>query len=401
MRVKDAFRTAISATIGCGLVGTGVYIAATTTVTPPPIHAGLLAALAGLWILFMLHSDVEKRREYGRLAEQLQHLQDRCRNLQQEVDLLTAQRELSKVTPSDEEETDTATLMNEILEVVGNLVNAHENMEYLYAAVLMEDENSLAIIGEVGRNPGEVPPSLAVDAWKHASPLTSMEKDLIEFAIPLKSDVETSGVIYTMIRFHGDKDRLSTSLDLLQQSLTALASHAAIPISKHVLKNHSIRDGLTGLYNKRCFVEHLARAFEKARTGGKPLSLIMMDVDHFKRINDTYGHASGDMILKEVARRMVQVVGKKGKCYRYGGEEMAVILEDRRLDEATETAEEIRMSMADKRFEVEGGKRINVTVSLGAAQADERCGDEEVLLNLADAALYRAKKSGRNRTCAA
>jgi two-component system cell cycle response regulator len=159
----------------------------------------------------------------------------------------------------------------------------------------------------------------------------------------------------------------------------------------------SIQDGLTGVHNKRYFLELLERELAGAARRGSPLSLAMLDIDHFKKINDTHGHLAGDAALKELCRRLKPRVRAADLLARYGGEEFAVVLPDTSLAGALELAEDLRLLVADTPF-AHDELRIPCTISLGVAQIDiANPGRPEDLIRRADENLYAAKRGGRNR----
>jgi len=161
------------------------------------------------------------------------------------------------------------------------------------------------------------------------------------------------------------------------------------------------RDALTGLANRRAFEEALQREVARARRTGAALAVVALDIDHFKRVNDTHGHAAGDLVLAEVAARAQRALRAEDLLARIGGEELAALLPGATLAAAAEVAERIRHAVGDRGIPV-AATAIDVTVSLGCAAllADEREG--AALLARADARLYDAKRAGRNRVvCAA
>ena len=157
----------------------------------------------------------------------------------------------------------------------------------------------------------------------------------------------------------------------------------------------TIVDGLTRVYNKRYFSEHAER--ELARTGRshRPLSLVLFDLDHFKKVNDTYGHLTGDHVLRELAGRVKARVRREEVFARYGGEEFAVLLPETPRDSALIFAEHIRQLVEAEPVHFEGDT-IAVTVSIGVSTVDQEVALEE-LVRQADENLYRAKNGGRNR----
>lgn len=159
----------------------------------------------------------------------------------------------------------------------------------------------------------------------------------------------------------------------------------------------TIMDGLTQIYNKRHLVEALEREVTRARRHSRDLAVLMFDIDHFKSINDRYGHLAGDHVLRELARVIAERIRRDEVFARYGGEEFALILPETTLEGAKQLAETLRMRIETHDF-VFQGERIAVTMSLGGASlAPKMTGPE--LIAAADSKLYEAKRSGRNRVC--
>ncbi len=155
-------------------------------------------------------------------------------------------------------------------------------------------------------------------------------------------------------------------------------------------------DGLTGLYNRRHFDEQLARIVSDSLAHGSPASLIVADVDHFKRVNDTYGHEAGDAVLKAVARVFLDCLRAEDVCARYGGEEIAILLPETSVARAQEVAERVRKAIAAKPVQ-RGDRTIKVTASFGVAGYPESTALRDALFPAADKALYEAKDGGRNQ----
>lgn len=159
------------------------------------------------------------------------------------------------------------------------------------------------------------------------------------------------------------------------------------------------RDSLTGCFNKKYFIERLPAEIAYCKRHEKALTLAMCDIDHFKRVNDSYGHTAGDAVLRNVARALLESVRQEDTVARWGGEEFAVVMRDTKGDAAFVAAERIRRRLEAMVIEHED-QRILVTISIGIASWGEveAVSTPEALVERADAYLYRAKHNGRNRT---
>lgn len=160
----------------------------------------------------------------------------------------------------------------------------------------------------------------------------------------------------------------------------------------------SVIDPLTGLYNRRYMMTQLSQHLQRTAHGATPVSIVALDIDHFKDVNDTHGHAVGDLVLQEFSRRLKDGVRPSDIACRPGGEEFVVIMPDTEGDVARKVAERVRMAVAGECFDVEGpGGALSVTVSAGVASSSPSANTPDDILRHADEALYHAKKSGRNR----
>lgn len=165
------------------------------------------------------------------------------------------------------------------------------------------------------------------------------------------------------------------------------------------LEQMALHDALTGLANRRKFMDRFEPATARMRRSGAPLALLAVDIDHFKRINDAYGHPAGDEVLVAVGRILERTVRRSDLAARFGGEEFMVLLEETGVAGAVEVAEKLREAVAAERFDVESGGRtvgIGVTISVGVAVAERETSFDD-LMERADQALYAAKLAGRNR----
>jgi diguanylate cyclase (GGDEF)-like protein len=183
--------------------------------------------------------------------------------------------------------------------------------------------------------------------------------------------------------------------------LTSGASVSVENVGLHeTVQRQAVTDELTGLFNHRRFQEVIGTEVERARRYGHEMGLIMLDIDNFKQVNDTYGHLQGDMVLREVARVLRQSSREIDEPARYGGEEMAVALPQTDLEGAYQFAERVRRRIEELELPLQGGNgALKVTASFGAASLSAAGDtDKDALVAAADRALYEAKRSGKNRT---
>jgi two-component system, cell cycle response regulator len=194
--------------------------------------------------------------------------------------------------------------------------------------------------------------------------------------------------------------------DFVEHMASIIAICLENVISNEMLKYIGLTDALTGVYNRRYIDRRLAEEIARARRTGTTLSLMYVDIDHFKQVNDSVGHQGGDEVLRETAARIKAELRISDALARFGGEEFVVLLVDTEQDNAAVVANRIRASIADKPVGLADGQSVTVTVSIGVAGLDDvdggQAGDVVAmqLLTQADSALYRAKQAGRNRVVA-
>lgn len=237
--------------------------------------------------------------------------------------------------------------------------------------------------------------------------------DGLRLAASLRSDEATRQIPILVIIDLEERARLVKALeigvnDLLTRPIDPqeLAARARTQIKRKrytdFLKDNldqsmeaAVTDQLTGLHNRRYMTSQLAALVKRAGMGGDPVSTLLMDIDHFKKINDSFGHDVGDEVLREFAVRLASNVRAVDLPCRYGGEEFTVIMPDTRIEDAARIAERIRRHVAGSPFRVSGGELLSVTISIGVASTR---GDDtpESLLKRADNAVYAAKAGGRN-----
>jgi diguanylate cyclase (GGDEF)-like protein len=205
------------------------------------------------------------------------------------------------------------------------------------------------------------------------------------------------------------------SLKEIEEVLTECTRHVALALKKETDADRAMTDGLTGLLIRREFEPRLDKALAVATKEKSPLALLLIDIDHFKNVNDTHGHQSGDCVLRGVAAVMRRQIRACDSAYRYGGEELCVVLPGSGTREAKKTAERLRAAVEETLFGGDADQKINVTISIGLAGVDPRRSraktsgtksrkrkgiDSTKLIGRADAAVYNAKEAGRNQVVA-
>jgi two-component system, cell cycle response regulator len=159
----------------------------------------------------------------------------------------------------------------------------------------------------------------------------------------------------------------------------------------------AVTDGLTGLFNRRYMETHLGTLVTQGQKSGKPVSLLIADIDHFKRVNDTYGHDNGDLVLKEFAARFRRNTRGIDLGCRLGGEEFVIIMPETDLRRAFQIGERLRATIAAEPFRLNDGSELELTASVGVATVESPDETPSTLYKRADTALYAAKRDGRNR----
>jgi diguanylate cyclase (GGDEF)-like protein len=376
--------------------------------------AGLvLLGLAGLAALHRLRAarEVRRARERAQAAEdEVDRLGRRVRALQREVELLSAIREVSLIANDD---VSFERILGEVLKIVEDLVESSEVAIYLADETTGElrprvvrrgGESRFAEPARKREPAGEASPegeefededrSLVDEAFRERRTLRRVERGEVAIATLLFADAEIAGVL--AVRGPG-AGRSDEDLSALEAALEALAKHVALAIKKPTLYDKAVVDSLTRLFTKRHFVSQLARYCATSRRTGAALGLVLCDIDHFKKVNDTHGHLTGDLVLAEVAAAIRATIREYDSAYRYGGEEMAVILPEAPVEAARALAERLRAALEAKELRTAKGEPLRVTASFGVATFAPGRETPEALVGAADEALYEAKRAGRNR----
>jgi diguanylate cyclase (GGDEF)-like protein len=385
---------------------------------PPPSAAHLLgmAAMvtAAYAVVLALHGVLADRRLH-RQERELTGLRDRERDLlhrlrdqRTRIDVLSATREVSLILNQD---VDFKTILEKVLGITADLLGGKGSEEitlYLRAEEnghLVPRARRREMVVSFDLDPADPVPRLAASAWEHGRLITAAGPTTLETAVPLVADRELFGVLLARAPLDGDTDENAEHAGVLTAHLEEFAKAVALAIKTPDLYTRAVEDALTKLATKRHFRTQLELHGGLARRHGDPLALIMIDIDHFKRINDTYGHLTGDLILRGVAEVIQQNLRRTDSAaysaYRYGGEEMSVILPKTDLARALEVAERLRRQIEARVFAGASREEIRITVSLGVAPFTPEMTEVDHLVAAADKALYAAKEGGRNRVCRA
>jgi diguanylate cyclase (GGDEF)-like protein len=223
--------------------------------------------------------------------------------------------------------------------------------------------------------------------------------EFVSLCIPMMAHGESLGTLY----LYSSRIR---DLTRTQQNLAAaVAEHIALGLAnlrlRETLENQSIKDSLTGLHNRRFLEEYLAKEFHQAERRKQKIGIIMIDFDHFKKFNDTFGHDAGDMVLKKISDYLRSSIRKSDVACRYGGEELVIVMPESSVEETQMRAERLRegvknLSFSNTQYDIDG-----VTISLGVSGFPDHGSTSEELLMAADKALYEAKAQGRDRVVVA
>ncbi len=234
---------------------------------------------------------------------------------------------------------------------------------------------------------------------KHFS--NSEEKSCSYICVPLLAFNEVIGVLHLQLFFllDAEKKDIIEFYNRNHMMIQNLASQISLSISNiklnEILKIRSTRDVLTGLYNRIYLEELLEKDLQRAKRKNSSVAIVMMDLDHFKNVNDRYGHESGDIVLKQVSSLITLRLRTSDVACRYGGEEIVIILYDISVENVLEKINELKLSISELEFHF--ADLLKITASFGIAMFPEHGDDVQQIIKAADGSLYVSKKLGRNR----
>jgi diguanylate cyclase len=285
--------------------------------------------------------------------------------------------------------------INSRLEHSGTLTR--KDIDELYSAHVTPADATAKVERLGARLADEIAQVVAMIAAAEGTAL-QYSADLVAAAQRLGAAKDRDGVRAVVERLVAASEKSETSNLKLQEQLQALCEEVGqLRRELEAIRNESLTDALTGLGNRRYFDAALEKAVAECHAENAPLALLLADVDHFKSINDTYGHVVGDRVLRFVASTLKQSIKGKDVAARHGGEEFAVILPRTPLRAAIEVAEQLRLAVTKGELirRSTGEKYTRVTISIGVAALHNRT-SPQALLEAADVCLYAAKRCGRN-----
>ena len=283
--------------------------------------------------------------------------------------------------------------LNYVIPIIGEMLDKFFENNLIYLFLKIESTGSNILVWPGACNDKYITKNAS------GSELQRLSDDKKTLMLPLKSEGKEVGVIAAK-----STDEEISAKDT--EYLTQLASQIATTINRanvyaEILK-HATLDALTGFYNRRQLEERIKQEVSNAKRQKAPLCGIMTDIDFFKGVNDTYGHATGDLVLKTIAKIIRGQLREYDIAGRYGGEEFSILLPFTKIEEAKMVAERLRKTIEEKVIDISkvnpdcGIKEIKVTLSLGIYEMKESDNDDD-LLKKADIALYQAKNTGRNK----
>ena len=355
-------------------------------------------------------TDATARKEAESEAKRLnERLNNSVSELQQQADELSKLREMADLIQS-------CTVLEEAYRIIGSFAQKLFSASSGAAFMLNSSRNLVEATTVWGNITAEEQVFQPEDCWalrrtkpnlvdsQHSTLKCSHVKGEVEggyLCLPLTAQGETFGTLHLRDAASKGAQRLSNRSNLIELFAEQVALTLGNLKLRETLRSQSIRDPLTGLFNRRYLEETLAREERRAVRAGTTIGIIVFDVDHFKRLNDTHGHDAGDAVLRALGALLQSQVREGDIACRYGGEEFVIALPGASIAIVRERAESLRLATEKLASLIPGRSVEMVTISLGAAAFPDHGASWQEVIQAADKALYRAKQNGRNRVEAA
>ncbi len=359
---------------------------------------GLLAVTQAIFAAADARALIEARQNADELEKRLAEARGHSRQLSAHFEVLSAMREVTHIL-SDAVDLDQ--IAERVFDVLQPLLEATEIVLFIHTdqgdleprvvrrerETLFSDEFDGAVIDLDQAN----------EALERQTLVKTVEGETSRFCVPLIADQKPVGVMRFDIPLDGSPDEKAARLDEFEAVLANIAKHLALVVKTPNLHDRATIDGLTGLFTRRHFDIRIADMFRLGRRYATPFSLLLIDLDHFKEVNDQYGHRVGDVVLAETALLVTNGIRDCDSAFRYGGEEFAVLLPETTAKEAWNIAERLRKNIKENEVTADG-HTVGVTICTGIAEYSPELANYGELVARADQALYNAKQSGRDRT---
>ncbi len=360
------------------------------------LYGMITAAAAGLKDIRL----ARHRHELKLAQRTIQELESLRIEQRGRIEELSTLRELATMV---NQESDFGIIAEKVLELVNGLLEPLEITIFLIGdekgtlQPFAHAEGSRFTVGK--KVPPCTIPDFELSAFRSHSMVCRVHGDELQAIVPLKLDEKILGVL--LLIFPADErpaEQQRAEFNRIHRTvLLEIGHHISLALKTKYFQTKAVRDGLTRLYSRSHFNSQLQASAEFASRNDEPFSLVLVDIDHFKQVNDRHGHATGDVVLSRVAARIQNALRKYDSAYRYGGEEIAILLPRTKLQQAAVIAERIRNTIKSRKFRGTRGQLLSVTVSAGVAEFSDGQDDADSLFDRADRNLYRAKENGRDR----
>jgi len=353
---------------------------------------------------YLIHGKIEERQRFAQLSHRVERAFDEASpdrfTLEQERDLIGAARweweqarrlgEALLRLPKPVGNATAAQTMERFDAHIDRAVDLLEQAHGIFHRVIDEDRARVRVIGQRAMYLTIVTFVLALGISLFASillarPLLRGFDALGNVAVRLTSGDHSARAVWDR---EDEVGQLARAFNVMADKLEQ---------DRQTLENMATHDGLTCLYNHRMFHTLLEDELARGARFDRPVSLLMLDIDHFKRVNDTQGHQAGDILLKGLSDLLSRQARIIDRVCRYGGEEFTVLLPETGADAAVGIAERLRATVEQERFDIGNGNSVSITISIGVATYPVQAKTGDMLITAADTALYAAKNNGRNR----